>query len=224
MEDQKLLTKKEIIPIVILVAMIVVATFFYDKMPQRVPSHWNFQGDIDGYMSKKSFVLFFPTLSVAIYSFMTFLPFVDPLKKNVQKFANVYLWMKTIIVGFLSFLFFLIIYISVSEKLFFPVGLAVTLSIGIMMVLLGMVMPLIKKNYFIGIRTPWTIESEEVWSITHKRAKFAFVIGGAIMILGGIFEAITFWFFLVAILTLLWPVIDSYFIYRKIAKRDRADY
>jgi len=221
MKDQKLITKKEIIPIMILMAMVVIAVFFYKKMPEMVPSHWNFQGEIDSYMNRNLFVLLIPGISVGIYLFMTFLPFIDPLKRNVQKFANVYLWMKTIIIGFLAFLFFLITYISVSGKLFFPVGLAVTLSVGIMMILLGMIMPLIKKNYFIGIRTPWTIDSEEVWDITHKRAKFAFIVGGAIMILGGIFEAVTSWFFLVAILALLWPVVDSYFVHRKIAKRDQ---
>ncbi|TRZ77285.1 SdpI family protein, partial [bacterium] len=80
----------------------------------------------------------------------------------------------------------------------------------------------IKKNYFIGIRTPWTIESEEVWDITHKRAKYAFIVGGIIMIIGGMFESLTVWFFPVSILALLWPVVDSYFIHRRVVKNDKG--
>ncbi len=219
MENQKLLTKKEIIPITIILAMVAIGIIFFSKMPQMIPSHWNFQGEIDSYMRRDVFIFLIPGISIGVYLLMTFLPFIDPLKRNVQKFASAYVWMKTIIVGFLALLFFLITYISVSGKFNFPVGIAVTLSVGAMMMLMGRIMPLIKRNYFIGIRTPWTIDSEEVWDATHKRARCAFTLGGAIMIIGGLFEVITFWFFIIAILTLLWPVADSYFIHRKIARK-----
>lgn len=215
----KLITKKEFIPLAILLAVIIGGALVYPSLPAKVPSHWNMAGQVDGYMNKTFAVYFFPGLILFVYLLMTFLPFIDPLRKNIEKSAKAYFYLKLLLVAFLSLMYGYTIMAGLNGGENFPINLLIVPSLGLMFAAIGFLVPHFKKNYFIGIRTPWTLESEEVWDKTHQRAKKFYIFAGLFVIFGGLLK-IPFWFvFTVMMIFLLWPVADSYFIFKKLGKK-----
>lgn len=214
----KLITKKEVLPVLIIIAVIAVSFMTYKYLPEKVPSHWNARGEIDGYAGRGFTVIFFPSLILGIYLLSTFFPFIDPLKENVEKFATPYFYLRTILVLFLSSLYFYTIYAAVKGGAAMPIDMFILPTLGVMFIVIGYLLPKFKKNYFIGIRTPWTLHSEEVWDMTHKRARKWYVGAGVIIMLGGFFKNARF-ILPIMILLLLYPIVDSYFIYRKVNKK-----
>lgn len=218
--NQKLITKKEIIPILIILLTLVVILALYSKLPSRVPSHWNFQGKVDGYSSKNFTAFFFPGLIIFIYLLMTFLPFIDPLRKNVEASAEAYFWLRAMFVGFFSLLYFNILYAGIAGGEKFSINLTFLPVLGLLFIGIGFLLPKFKRNYFIGIRTPWTLNSDVVWEKTHQRAKNLFIAAGVVLILGSLIKNLGIWLLIIMLIFLLWPIIDSYFIYRKEKKDD----
>lgn len=213
----KIITKKEIIPILIIMSVIAASVIMFSRLPDSVPSHWNINGQADGYAGKNFTVIFFPSLIIAMYLLLTFLPFIDPLRKNIEQFAVPYFWLRTVLVSFLSLLYFYTLYAGITGIRAFPINMFIMPALGVMFIVIGYLLPKFKKNYFIGIRTPWTLHSEEVWNLTHKRARKWYVGAGILLIPSGFLKT-GGWIMAVMILFLLWPVADSYFIYRRLKK------
>jgi len=214
--SNKLITKKEIIPILILLAVGLITLAVYPCLPLKIPSHWNAAGKIDGYMSKNLAVILFPAIILGIYLLMIGLPLIDPLKKNIEKSADAYFWLRTILVSFFSAIYLFMIYAGLTGEAGIPINFFIMPIIGLMVIAMGFLMPRFKKNYFVGIRTPWTLESEEVWDKTHQRAQKWFIGAGLLLIIASPFRVLGIWPIIVMILLLLWPVVDSYIIYKKI--------
>ncbi|MFH1175290.1 MAG: SdpI family protein [bacterium] len=215
--NDKFFTKKEIFPLLIILAVLIATIFLYPIIPARIPSHWNIYGQVDGYMGKKFFTIFFPVLVCAIYLLMSFLPLIDPLRKNIEKSKDAYFYLKTILVGFLSVIYFFSLYVGMESGKNIAVGKIVPTLLGFVFVAIGVLLPRIKRNYFMGIRTPWTLDSDEVWEETHKRGKWWFVLGGIVFIIGGLLNLGLMAY--CGIIFLLAPLIDSYLIYKKLVKK-----
>lgn len=219
--SQNLITKKEWVPVLIILAVILASIIFYPRLPDRVPSHWNIQGEIDGYAGKNFTVTFFPSVIIFLYLLVTFLPFLDPLKKNIETSGKAYFWLRTILVGFFALIYFYTLYAGISNGRNFS-GNFIFFILGVMFVAMGFLLPGFKRNYFLGIRTPWTLDSDEVWRKTHQRAKKWFIGAGVLMIIGSLFKNLKAWFLILIFFPLLWPVVDSYFIYKK-SKQNHKD-
>ncbi|MFC1615487.1 SdpI family protein [Patescibacteria group bacterium] len=213
--SQKFITKKEVIPILMFLAVGLITLAVYPCLPAKIPSHWNIAGNIDGYMSKNLAVIFFPAIILGIYLLMVGLPFIDPLKKNIEKSADAYFWLRTILVSFFSALYLFMIYAGLTGGAGTAINLFIMPLIGLMVVAMGFLMPKFKKNYFVGIRTPWTLESEEVWDKTHQRAQKWFIGAGLLLIVSSPFRVLGIWPIIIMIFLLLWPVVDSYILYKR---------
>ncbi len=213
----KLISKKEIIPIGLIIVMVIVGIAFYTSacLPDKVPTHWNAQGEVDGYNSKTFTVLFFPILTLAIYLLLLFIPLIDPLRENFKKFANVYFAFKMILVLFMSALYFYTLFNAIGYS--FNIKFFMIPAMSAMFIAIGVFLPKIKRNYFAGVRTPWTLHSDEVWTETHKFAGKAFIIVGALSAFSLLLGEHAFWVFIVLILVgSLLPVPYSYYLYRKL--------
>ncbi len=162
----KLYTKKEILPIILILAIFALGLYFWPFLPERVPTHWNVAGQIDGWSSKNFAVFFFPILIAGLYLLLSFIPLMDPLKTNIELFSHLYFWFKVVFVLFTGTLYFLTLYAGLGYQV--NVGRYVTLGIAVLFLFIGLMMPKIKKNYTIGIRLPWTLHSEAVWDKTHR--------------------------------------------------------
>jgi uncharacterized membrane protein len=183
----KLYSKKEIFPILLILAIFAVGLYFWPQLPDRVPSHWNAYGQIDGWSSKTFAILFFPALIAGLYLLLSFVPLMDPLKINIELFSHFYFWFKTVFILFFGAVFFLTIYAGLGHAL--DIGRFILPGIAILFFFLGLFMPKIRKNYTIGIRLPWTLHSEIVWDKTHKLGGKLFIALAIIIVLSSFLPA-----------------------------------
>jgi uncharacterized membrane protein len=172
--------KNEITSLIIIVSAIVLSFATYSHLPEIVASHWNFAGQVDGWSSRNFHAIFFPALLLFIYLLFTFLPRLDPKKENYPKFARTYRLFEVA----LLFTLFLVYAIATLVNLNYPinVGVSISLIVGLLMFAIGYLIKDIKENWFIGIRTPWTLSSPTVWEKTHAESGYFFLILGVIII------------------------------------------
>ena len=195
-------------------AAIAVAAYLYPVLPEQIPTHWNFDGEVDGYMSKPWGVAVMPMVALLVFAIMRLIPIISPNGFRTDKFMDVINVFTVTFVGFMSGIAILVLLeangqdVRINEMTFAGVGL--------MFIVLGNYMGKVRKNFFIGIRTPWTLASDEVWGRTHRLGGKVFVLTGIFMIVNG-FVRFPGQILIAAILVAaLIPVIYSYVIYRRI--------
>lgn len=162
----------------LLAALFALAIWAYPRLPDPMPSHWNVQGQVDDYIDKPLGAFLFPTLITAIYLGMLLLPLVDPGRKNYAKFAGAYTWFRWVLVIFLSAVYLVTILYALGVPV--DVGRFVQAGISLLVILLGNFLGQVRHNYFVGVRTPWTLADEEVWAKTHRLTGRLFVLAGVL--------------------------------------------
>lgn len=172
--------KSEFAPIAMLLIALVASFYFYANFPAEVPTHWNAAGMPDNWSSSGFAAFFFPVLILGIYLLMLFLPYLDPQRDRYYEFRAAYHWIKFYLVFFMLILYFL----TSFSGLGFPVSIAlwVPVLVGALFILIGWHLPAVKYNWFVGIRTPWTLSSEKVWDQTHKVGGKLFMLAGAAIV------------------------------------------
>lgn len=211
--------KKEIVPIIFLVLTIIASIATYKYLPDRVVSHWNFQGVADGWSSKNFHAIFFPCLILFMYLLFYFLPTIDPKRERYQEFEKVYYIFESMMIGVLFIVFLVATLFNLGYDI--PIGNVISLVIGIMMIVIGNYMGKIKNNWFVGIKTPWTLSSENVWNKTHRFGGRAFIVFGLIIITAPYLNVVlaTVIFLLGTFLVVFGTMIYSYLLYRKENKK-----
>lgn len=172
-----------------LVALAFLSAFYaYPQMPSQMASHWNLQGNVDGYMAKDAALFFVPVLILFLWVLFLYLPKLDPLRDNYQHFMKEYQIMCFLIVAFMFYAYLL----TLAFNLGFTGNLVQFLSpaFGVLFLYLGVVVGKAKKNWFVGIRTPWTLSSETVWDKTHARTAKLFTAAGIASFLGLLFPEV----------------------------------
>jgi uncharacterized membrane protein len=170
----------EIWPLLILVAVVGLSVWAYPQLPTRVVSHWDFYGRPNGWMSREFHSIMFPALLVFMYGLLSLMPKFDPRGERYAEFAKVYLTMRTMIM--------LVLAVTLGAATFSNLGYHINIgatvcgAIGILMIVLGNYFGKLKSNYFIGIRTSWTLSSENVWNKTHRLGAKLFVVWGLALI------------------------------------------
>lgn len=171
--------KHELIPLIVMVLYIILAAYFWSILPDTVPTHFNASGAPDDYSSKTFLVLLNLGVIVLLYLLLTFLPQIDPFWKKIEKRYNVFLMFRDVVLAFFLFTG-IVTFVSAAEGRFqietYGVGF------GLLFILLGNYLPRIPRNFFFGVRSPWTLASDEVWKKTHVLAGWAFVGAGVIII------------------------------------------
>ncbi len=190
-----------------------IGIYFYPQMPEKMASHWNALGQVDGYTSKFWGLFLMPFLSVGLLLLFILIPKIDPLKANIEIFRKYYDGFVVLVIVFLSYLYLLTVFWNLGMK--FSMILFLTPVFGIFFYSCGILVENAKRNWFIGIRTPWTLSNEKVWEKTHKIGGKLFKIAGIIVLLGIPFQSYAIFFILVpVILVLVFTIIHSYFAYQ----------
>lgn len=175
--------RTELVPIILLVIIGIASWFFYQALPDIVPIHWNIAGEPDQYGSKIFSAFVFPLIILGIYALLLFAPLIDPRKERYLQFAKVYHMIKAYFVLMFACIYFLANLNALGYNL--PIGLWIPVLVGILFVIIGNYMGKLRKNWFIGIRNPWTLSSEETWNKTHRVGGKLFIVSGLLMIANG---------------------------------------
>ncbi|HQE65642.1 MAG TPA: SdpI family protein [Bacillota bacterium] len=209
--------KKELPIILIIIMMFAASIYFYPQLPDKIPTHWNFKGEIDGYSGKLSGAFLMPVMNTIMYGLFIFMPAIDPKKENYKLFESTYIYFR-----YLFHIFFLGIHgLIIAAALGYNVdtGRLVTLAVSLLLMLMGNVMGRLKHNYFVGIKTPWTLADEEVWRKTHRLGAILWTAGGLMGVIMSLLRQSMGWVFIavIAVMTFI-PIVYSYLIFSKLKK------
>ncbi len=184
------------------------------SLPETVPIHWNINGQVDGYGSKWVSLGMGPGL-VALMMLMTLgLPKLSPRNFTIDRFEKTYAYTTLLIAGLMVCIHVIVLRATLGAHM--DIGRVFMVVLFLFFALIGNVLGRVKQNFYMGIRTPWTLASEKVWDATHRLAgKFWFFggIAGAIAAALGTPMAANI-VFLLGIT--LWPVVESYRLYRSL--------
>lgn len=173
------------LPLLALIAgMFVAAALIWPHAPESFPVHWGVSGEVDRYGGRFEGLLFLPLLSVALYLIMLFLPRLDPGRLNYARFAGAYYTIRATTIALMALLYTVMVLAAKGTPVDMPRfgGLA----IGAMFFVMGNVLGKIRPNWFVGVRTPWTLSSKRSWTRTHRLAGWVFVVGGIALMAAGI--------------------------------------
>ena len=189
----------------------------YTSLPTIVPIHWNIEGEIDK-LGDKSTLIYISALPLLVYLIFTIMPKVDP-KNKLMYMGNKFQKLKNVLTVFVSLMIIVVIHLVKHPTLANPK--LIIMALGIMYIILGNYFKTIKANYFIGIRTPWSLENEMVWKNTH-------ILGGKLWFVGGILIVLSSWvisqeylfyvFLSITLIITLIPIIYSYILFKNINK------
>ena len=170
---------KESILWILMALPYVYLAFIWKQLPDEIPTQFNLQGEATGWSGKIIMLILPAVLGIGVYLLMLVVPKLDP-KKRLQEMDGKYYSLRFIMTAFISSLTLYIIYASHTGSLT-NMNILIAL-IGVMLAVLGNYFQTIRPNYFLAIRTPWTLESELVWRKTH-------LLGGRLWIVGGLLIA-----------------------------------
>jgi uncharacterized membrane protein len=155
-----------------------------------------------------------PIISLILFFLFILIPKIDPLKTNIEKFRKYFDNFVTIIILFLFYLYLLTIFWNFGVQ--FSMNQVLAPAFGILFFYCGILVEKAKRNWSIGIRTPWTLSNDKVWERTHKIGGKLFKVVGIIAFLGIIFPNYAFFLILFPVIAVsIYTVIYSYFEYRK---------
>src|SRR5262249_30159862 len=192
----------------------VVNAVLYPRLPERVPTHWGLDGQPDKYTDKPWGPVVLPLVMAGLYLVLSVLPAISPRGYRMEKFKQAFDVIRAAILGFLFLVMVFADLAALGASI--PVHRFILAAVGLLLVVLGNYMGKVTKNFFVGIRTPWTLASDEVWLRTPRVGGKLFVAAGLLLIVGalaglGLVPGIV----AIAIASLV-PVIYSYVLYRRI--------
>lgn len=202
--------KESVISVIISILLFaLVNLLFYKKMPETLPTHWGFNNKIDGYSSKFTTLITTPLLLIFLNIFSCFMLDNDPKNKDKNNFVI------TIGKATIPLVMLITFVISVFYGLGKEINVMVIISIfvGFLLILIGNYLPKTKRNYTVGIKLPWTLNSDENWNKTHRLAGYFFILGGIFFLLTP-FIGNEYLIFLTIMIIGIIPAIYSFYLYK----------
>ena len=178
----RLTLKTELLPLLLILAAWGLAAWYWPLLPDPMPTHWGTDGQPDGWMPKVWGALVGPLIATFVYIVMTLSPYIDPRSRNWAAFSDLYPVLKTSVTALMLFITYLALSAAASAEQVLSAG-RLLVAIGLLFVILGNYLPKVRSNFFVGIRTPWTLSSDEVWVRTHRFAGKLMVALGLLLIL-----------------------------------------
>jgi len=190
----------------------------YGKLPDQMASHWNTANQVDGYISRFWGAFLMPVISIGMILLFLIIPQIDPLKANIAQFREYFNAFIALMVVFLVYMHVLTILWNLGYDKF-NMGTAMLPAMGLLFIFAGIMMGKAKRNFFIGIRTPWTLSNDHVWDKTHQLGSKLFILSGILALLGAFFADYAIWFILVPVLgSTLFLFVYSYLLYQQETK------
>lgn len=178
--------RKELPHLIVLAALLVVAGLVWPLAPERMPVHWNLAGEADRFGGKFEGVLVVPLLTLGLYWLLLLIPFFDPRRENYARFQRPYRVIRWSLTLFMAALYGLTLAAAFGR----PVDMSLWLSLlmSLLFVVIGGTLDGVQPNWFVGVRTPWTLSSSLSWTKTHRAAKWVFVALGLTFVPLGVWK------------------------------------
>ncbi|HUE99524.1 MAG TPA: SdpI family protein [Anaerolineales bacterium] len=204
-----------IIVLILIAAATLAGLLLWNRLPEEMASHWNINDEVDGYMPKFWGVFLMPLVSLGMFLLFLVIPNIDPLKANIAQFRGVFNLFITFFIGFMVYIHALTLIWNLGYT-GFALSKAMLPAMGLLFILIGSLLRQAKRNFFIGIRTPWTLSSDTVWDKTHQLGAILFMASGVLAVIGGFFGGMTaFWMLFVPLIgSTLFLLAYSYVLYR----------
>ena len=205
-----------VIVLLLILAATTAGLSLWNRLPDQVASHWNINDQVDGYMSRFWGVFLMPLITLGMFLLFLVIPNIDPHRANIAQFRDAFNLFIVLIVGFMLYVHTLTLLWNLGYTNF-GVGKAMMPALGVLFIFIGYMLRKARRNFFIGIRTPWTLSSDRVWDETHRIGAILFTISGIIALLGSFLGGPTsFVMLIVPVLgSTLFLVIYSYVLYRR---------
>lgn len=191
----------------------------YSRLPGQIPTHWDMQGQVNGYTSRAWGVWLMPVVLLAMAIILPRIPAIDPRRENYEKFRPSYDLVINAIMTLIGILHVAILGVGAGWPI--PMGRVTPLLIGMLFVVIGNVLPRARPNWLFGIRTPWTLTNDRVWERTHRVGGLLFVIAGLLLAIGAfVLPAAFLPTVIIGIgIAAIVPVVYSYFAWRQESSR-----
>lgn len=170
-----------------IIVVFIFSIHFFNNFPEMVPTHWNMNGEVDGWSNRTVAAFVLPSIILGTYLLFLVLPMIDPKKERYGQFSRVYQVFKNAIIFFMVAMYFISSFSALGYNV--SVQFWIPFLVGMLFVLLGNYMAKIKMNWFVGIKTPWTLSSEKVWNKTHRFGGKIFILGGLIIAFMNVFPS-----------------------------------
>ncbi|MCS7225250.1 MAG: SdpI family protein [Armatimonadetes bacterium] len=207
----------------LLAATLVVAGYtawVYPSLPERIPIHWNIQGQVDGWGRKEWAAWLVPGLGLLWVGLIYLLPWLSPKHFKVDPFRQTFNYVMLVTGLFFLFLQFPMIKGAFDHQ--FPTGRLVVAAISLFFAVLGNVLGKVRRNFWVGIRTPWTLASDTVWIATHRLAARLFFTVGLISAVAALVGVPMVLLTIVLVVMPLVPVFYSLILYKRLEALDRV--
>jgi len=212
----------QILIIGLILVSFLTGAYLYSNMPEKMASHWDANGNVNGYMPKLLGLFLLPVISTILFLAFMLIPKIDPLKANIEKFRRHFDVFVLLLFVFLFYIHMLIMLWNMGYR--FNIIQLLVPALGVIIYYSGVMIENAKQNWFIGVRTPWTLSSEVVWDKTNKLAGKLFRGAGVLAAMGLVFPKYAIFLILVpVILAAVYPIIYSYQKYQQEIKAGSRD-
>ena len=154
----------------------------FDRLPERIPTHWGLAGEVDGWSNRTMGAFGLPALMLLTWALCYWLPAIDPRRANYARFRETYDIVVAAILALLLVVHGCVLAAGLGADV--PTPMIIPLAVGALLIIIGNLLPRARPNWFFGIRTPWTLSNDRVWSRTHR-------LGGRVMVVAGIVVALS---------------------------------
>ncbi len=175
----------------LVILAVILAFSVYSILPESVPTHWNADGVADGWGASWEGAFIFPIMMAGILLLFVVIPLIVVFEKNFKGFEKEY-W----ILAFVIQMFFFLFYIMTLLPNFgyeFNFSQILVLPMAMLFISIGILLPSFKRNFFVGIRTPWTLADDKVWKKTHQVGGKLFILAGFAALISVPFPSATIW-------------------------------
>lgn len=172
--------KKNKLTLILSVVSLIATIIIYERLPDMIPMHFNFQGQVDRY-DHKYMIFILSGIPLVIALLKVILPKIDPKRENYKKHASAYNKLMFFLTLFLICTNWAVIAVSMGVNL--KIHVIIPIGVGILLIIVGNYMPQYRHNYFVGIKTPWTLTDEDNWKRIHYIGGYVFILDGIIVIL-----------------------------------------
>ena len=201
--------------LVIAALALIVSIWAYPQLPPTIATHWNVRGTADGFSGRATAVLIMPLVIIGLTGLFNVLPKLDPRRANYAKFIDTYWLIANAVILFILIGHGMIVATGLGYPVkvdrFMPIG------VGLLFIVLGNFLTRVEPNWFIGIRTPWTLSSDTVWRKTHRTGGWLMVVGGFVLAASVFLPHGAFLPLLIAaiLIVAVIPVVQSYILWKR---------